>query len=149
MSHHLFVHKSYSSDWEKASKLDWHLAMQFSHNLSVNMVVNICWIFWPAFGCCKLQMLVEICFFTFFALKMWQRKKSKKIELKLKKKFFLSLHRSANWGFCAQKFEKLAKTKVLPAFGILTSIQMLVKIYNKYFNNAFTDWLKKFNFSCF
>ena len=34
-----------------------------------------CCIFWPAFGCCTLQTVVEICFFMFFCTKSWKKKK--------------------------------------------------------------------------
>ena len=34
-----------------------------------NAIINISYIFWPAFGCCSLQMLVKICYVHVFCMK--------------------------------------------------------------------------------
>ena len=55
----------------------------------VNKGFKDCCIFWPVFGCCALQMLVEICFFNkCCCLKAEKRKKSKKFAAKFSKKMF-------------------------------------------------------------
>ena len=51
--------------------------------------IGRCWMFWPAFGCCTLQMLFQICFFNiYWAKKLKKEEKVKKFLKNFAKKFF-------------------------------------------------------------
>ena len=49
---------------------------------------SVCCIFWPAFGCCTLQSLVEIVISAFFVLKSWKSTKNSKFRVKFSKTTF-------------------------------------------------------------
>ena len=63
-----------------------------------------CCIFWPAFRCCILQMLVKLYFFNFFQAKKAE-KRTKVWELRqnfAKHVFFFKLHQNTGHGFYSQ-----------------------------------------------
>ena len=61
----------------------------------------MCCIFWPAFGCCPLQTLVETVIFSIFNDK--KLKKAKNFRKILQKSCFLSLHQNAGRLFYSLK----------------------------------------------
>ena len=72
-----------------------------SNHVQGNVVCVVCCIFRLAYGCCALQTLVKIVFFSFFALKT---QKSKKFAANFyKKQFFFSFHQNAGQLFYSQK----------------------------------------------
>ena len=123
--------------------------LEFGEYLLVNVVkalkiqrIIFC-IFWPAFGCCPCQTLVEICVFNVFCAQKLKNVKSKKFAAKsCQKAGLLSLHQNAGWRFYYPKnsFFLVVKDKFTflicwkwgfrPALGV-RSTQKLVKICNK------------------
>ena len=61
---------------------------------------SVCCIFWPVFGCCTPQTLVEIFIFSIFCAKKLKMQKRKKFAAKFSKiTWFLSLHQNAGQMF--------------------------------------------------
>ena len=76
------------------------LAKKFS---SWNLL-PLCCIFQPVFGCCALQIIVEIWVFNIFcAKKLKKEEKAQKSRQNWAKLFFFDLHPKAGWGFYSQK----------------------------------------------
>ena len=78
-----------------------------------------CYIFWPAFGCCAPQKLVEIFIFSIYCakkLKKWE--KSRKFEAKfIKKHIFFNLHQNAGRGlFFNQTLSIYSKYPKMPHY---------------------------------
>ena len=69
-----------------------HLDLEHKHK-------HGCCILWPAFGCCTIQTLVEICFSTFLScLKAEKGKKNKIIDTTFSKHVFLKLQQNTDRG---------------------------------------------------
>ena len=100
-------------------------------------LIKNCCIFQPAFGCCTLQSLVEICFFNgFYAKKQKKGRKSKKIDAKK-----LSLHQNASRGLCFL-YLFVSENIFLPMKRCLfLRIKPLTSILEQKFKKMFFSWI--------
>ena len=135
--------------------------MSFSKNLWCYYYILVqdfrCCIFWPAFDCCALQMMVKFCFFLkhFWGKKLKKLKrgrKSKKFDAQFSKKlFFISLPQDAGLVFYSQKktlsllkhvftYKKVQNVAIWRCYLICTKIFSSSLIYSLFLNVCGIKW---------
>ena len=119
-----------------------HLSNCFSNYIRYLLLIfyDTCCIFWPAIGCCILQMLVYLCFFDLFVPKSWtEGRKSNKIEAKFSKNSFLSLHQPLVEDFIPPKKDFISKNvfflwkMIYKRFGAISKNNFLLNFASFFF----------------